>query len=217
MKIVVLCAGLLSSLAFAELDPELAAASPKNSSGLIIGGGLRFGQSYVAGGSTSKLGTLATVEIGYSARNDSWGRYELGLEIAGGQVAGRLDDDGKSNLALALLPATLIKAGYGWSLGSSVFMVAKVGAGIAMADATFKNSTGKFKSTDTMSGSALYGGVDVVVPMTSALDLVAGVSVTHYKFDVDELEHTSSKIKFDLNEEYLVNLIAAQAGVRVTF
>jgi hypothetical protein len=208
----------LSPAALAQLDPELAQTKVKNDNGMFVGFGARFGQSYSTDGSNPGMGVLATVEPGFISRRDSWARFELSAEVSGGTMSFTKDDSADTKVDVTTMPTVIAKAGYGWSLGESVFSVVKVGLGPSMATFEADADGFKYSSDGSLSGLAYLASLDAVFPISSMADLVGGLSVTHYSFDVSKVKLKDGGAKIDAPDESLmINMIGAQIGARVTF
>lgn len=205
-----------SSVAFADLDPELAGSQVKNESGPYLGFGLNAGQAYATGGSNPGLGFLLFAEPGYVSTRDSWGRIETSLELATGRLAFRRKNEFKEKATVNVALLALAKVGYGFSLGHSMFGVIKAGAGPVMATYESKlNDGAKFKS-DALTGIAGQLAYEIVMPQTDSFDMVGGVKLTYVSLDVDEGKLDGEKVSVE-DPALNMNLIMAFVGARLSF
>lgn len=202
-------------VAKAELDPELAQATSKNNNGLYLGLGARGGQAYGTGGSTPGLAAFATVEPGYVARRDSWGRVETSLELGTGALSFRRKNDAKTKVGMAVPVYALARVGYGWSLGDSLFSVIRLGAGPAFANYKEEENGESIESDGMVSGIAGQIAWDLIAPMGSSFDIIGGLALTHMAFDINDLEKDGQSISVD--RPVAVNMPTAYFGVRLQF
>lgn len=212
---IVVISWSLGTAAFAELDPELAAANNKNESGFYLGGGVLLGQAYKSGGSSPGVAALVLIEPGWTARRDSWNRLETSLEFGFGQLTFRKDGDGNPKVTMPLNGVVLAKLGYGWSLGDSLFNLIKIGVGPAIADYEAKADGSTVKSDGSLTGLVAMASYDLVVPMGSGFDITGGVRFTHMAFDLDDVKVDGQKAS--AGESVNLNIPAMTVGLRLTF
>jgi hypothetical protein len=179
-----------------------------NKSGVFLGGGLSFGQARPTAGGAPGMVFAAHFEPGYQVKTGSWSRVEVGADIFSGSASFK-NDDGKSQMQLGL--GLLVKAGYGYSLGSGMFGVMKIGLGPVMAK--YKGEfQGADVESDSVTGLATQLAYIMVFPVSSTLDFTGGFSYTHMQFNIDEVKAGSVKADFD---PVGLNLPQAELGLRV--
>lgn len=199
--------------------PELwkdSEVSSQNNRALFITGKVDFGQAYGTGGSTPGAAAMFHLEPGYIFPRGSWSRIEASLDLSSGLLKFRDRDVGKTRVIMPIGLLALVKFGYGYSLGKGVFGLFRVGAGPATAIYKGTNNVGVDSSSpDPIFGLAGYLGFDVVAPASELIDLVGGISVTHFQFDIDKL--TVGGVRQNIGAPLNINLIALGVGLRLKF
>ncbi|MCX6127829.1 MAG: hypothetical protein NTX25_02045 [Proteobacteria bacterium] len=132
MRFFKVCSALLiwlgSSLAMADEPVD------KNFGGPYAGGQMVLGQGFKVGKGSPGPAYLLGFDLGYGMKRDTWNRIELGLELDTGKASftdALPEGDLKVDLDIDLV--MMVKAGYGYSLGSNAFGVFRAGAGIVQA------------------------------------------------------------------------------------
>jgi len=205
----------VSSYALADLDPELAAASNKNESGFYVGAGLSLGQAYATGGSNPGVAGLFSVEPGYVASRDSWGRLEASIALGMGMLDFREKDAVSTKVDMDIKLFALAKIGYGWSLGSSMFGIFRAGVGPVIADYEGKANGVTAKSDGSLSGMAGMLGYDILMPVNDTMDIIGGLQLTHMAFDLDKVKVDGVPVNVD--EPINLNIPVIYIGTRFKF
>jgi hypothetical protein len=195
-------------------------ANPKNNSGGFIGAGLAIGQARTPdSGSTPATAFYAKVEPGYQIRTGSWNRVEVSADLSFGTLGFRLrDEDGGKVTAPTY--SLIARAGYGYSLGNTMFGLFKVGVGPVFTKLKFDGGSSggvpvaKYES-DALTGVAWQLGYLLVIPMTDSLDATAGFTWTQTQLDVGSVHGGGATQKVDRN--VLINQPLAEAGLRFRF
>jgi len=193
----------VSSVAYADLDPELAEVGTKNDGGFYVGTGVKFGQSYATGGSNPGLAYLLSIEPGYVAARDSWGRVEASLELSTGKYNFTRKDDLKTKVDMPIGFMALAKIGYGMSLGHDTFGVIRLGAG--PVGAKYKATYDGIDETtsETITGIAGQLRYDLIVGLSGLLDVVGGFEITHVAMETDDNEPLNLNVPmFDLGVRF---------------
>lgn len=196
---------------FLFLSPMVAQAQStdpvdKNVSGGYVGGQLTLGQAVKVGDTSPGTAYLVGVDVGYVMKRDTWNRIELGLEVATGKAEYRDKQYGAGvDFDLDLKLVTMLKAGYGYSLGDHAFGLFRVGVGIAQADLEGK-ANGATLDAGSASGTAAMIAYDVVFPASDALDFTVGASYRIMSFNFDDIQGNDGDVQ--------VNLPAIYAGAR---
>ncbi len=151
----------------------------------LIGG---FGQARsTEKGSTAGAGYVGGVDVGFIQNTTNFTRYSFGLEGLVGNLG--FKDDG-TTVDASLNYALIFKGTYGYRLGSSLMGEAKAGIGFGSADFESKNDEVTVKNEEAATGMIYVLGYDVIVPMSTNLELLAGFSWTHYSFDLGKVKAT---------------------------
>jgi len=206
---------ITSGYAMAELDPELAGASNQNESGFFVGAGMSLGQAYATGGSNPGVAGLFSVEPGYVASRDSWGRIEASIALGMGMLDYREKSSTSEKVDMDIKLFMLAKIGYGWSLGSSMFGIFRAGVGPVMADYTAKIGGVTHKSDGTLSGMAGMLGYDILMPVNDTMDIVGGLQLTHMTFDLGKTK--AGGVTSDIDEPINLNIPVIYIGTRFKF
>lgn len=193
-----------------EIKTTGISSNPDNDSGIFIGAGLGFGQGRSTEEGTSP-GTayFLKFEPGYQANRGTWGRIEFSGEVYSGKASFRSDDLGKLSASSFGL---MLHAGYGYSLGTKMFGVVRVGVGPVSAKFSAENKGVKY-TADSVSGLATQIGWLMVVPMSGSMDATGGISWTQTQYDVDTVKSGSVEYKLD-NSNVIVNQPAVEVGLR---
>ena len=150
----------------------------KNHSGLFLGGGGHFGQSFVAGGDADPGASFTLLgELGYIVKRDTWNRLEISGELGLGSHSFKAD--GAPKITIEDYTHTLAKFGYGYSLGDNIFGIFRVGAGMGFG--TYQ--LGNF-STDVSSVIGLIG-YDIVMPAGDHVDFIFGADWRSHNISPD--------------------------------
>ena len=181
---------LLSVLSILVFGQQLAAQSSdpvdKNEGGLFASAGLNLGQSTLAGGDDTPEAVMGFgAEIGYVVKRDTWGRLEFGLAVDSTDLAFKTKDSPATKVEFSAFPQLLIKAGYGYSLGSHAFGLFRVGVGIGNGEFSSTNS-GVTSSSDASSTITMLAW-DAVFPASDSMDLVIGISSKGYNVSPDDI------------------------------
>ena len=203
----------LSTLAFAELDPDLAVTKTKNPKTMFLGGQVGFGQSYMTTPSSPGIAYKASFEPGFILPRDSWNRLEISGELGFGRASYTLSNGGKDQVDAKMNFLALIKVGYGWSLGYDSFLVTRVGIGPTLASLSGETTGGITYNSSTQTGIAAMIGADLVAAMNDHIDLFGGLSVTRVNFHVSNVT-ASSGASLSYNESIQINMPMLQAGLR---
>lgn len=201
----------------ADNDPDIVQHDKK--SGMYVGAGLGFGQSRAAkGGTTPGVSFKGSIEPGYMRQFSSWSHMELSGEVFFGNTGFRKsgDDGYKASMPIGL--GILAKAGYGYSLGSSLKGIWKVGVGPVMA----KYSADAANDVEIESKGAVWGTAGHLafllgVPVSDAFDFTGGVELTHMAFDIGDLRVKSGgeTSTDDSGETVNLNVWQAVLGMRL--
>ncbi len=189
-------------------------AAPNNQNGFYLGANVGFGQGRTTESSSSPGTALFTrFEPGYQIGLSSWHRIELSGELLTGSTSFRNSSgnfSGKYNFDIQY--GFLAKIGYGYSLGTRLYGIAKVGAG-AMVGTLSTQANGETVKSDATTGNALFLGWSMIVPVSSAVDLTGGISLTHAQFDVGTLK--AGQASYQYGRSVLVNNPTIDLGVRL--
>ncbi len=174
--------------AFAELDPELAAASPKEVTGFFMGPKFGLGLAAPTESGSSGFAVSAGGGLGVNLSQGMWGVWQIGAELELGQArfrTGEGDITQKNELSNATFG---LRAGYGQKMGSDIFNLFSIGVGPSMANykATIDEVTAT--SPDMLSGYALGLAYDLVYRASEHFNLGFGYHIDHYSYDVDKLK-----------------------------
>ncbi|MBC7661480.1 MAG: hypothetical protein H7249_17425 [Chitinophagaceae bacterium] len=205
MKIYVV---LASVLLFSPVIAQAQTDDPvdKNVGGPYVGGQFVVGQGVKVGDSSPGVAYLIGADVGYVVKRDTWNRIELGLELSTGKASYK-DKDFKEDVDLNLNLVTMVKAGYGYSLGGHSFGVFRAGVGIAQASYDGKSDLGPKVNGGSSTGVATLLAWDAVIPASDALDFTFGVSWRTVNFNFKDLPNNQGS--------YQLNIPAVYAGARV--
>ncbi len=178
----------------------------KNVGGGFVGGQAVLGQARKVGDSSPAAAYLIGADLGYVMKRDSWNRLELGLELSTGQASYK-DKDFDIDVDIDLKLVTMLKAGYGYSLGDHAFGIFRVGVGIAQAQFDGKATHGLKIDGGSSSGVATMVAWDVVTPASDSLDFNFGVSFRMLNFNFKDLPGDTGSFQ--------LNIPAIYAGARV--
>lgn len=170
----------LMTLGTGALVATLAAPSAF-ASAPYVGWDLGFGQAYSTSGGSPGVAYNLKLEGGYIATLDTWSRVEIGLGFLSGGTTFRTDVNGKSvKSSTSLGPGALAKIGYGYAVADNLMTVWRLGAGMTSGILTSGDS-------DPESFVSPIGvvGMDLVMQTESSLDIIGGIELGHYAFDVD--------------------------------
>lgn len=158
--------------------------------------------------SSSGMGFGFNVEPGFVIQNNSWARYEIGLQVAYHSFDWKGDKDASSTIQpLSFMP----RFGFGFNLGDNLFGIVRFGFGLATGQATYKypSPVGSLK-TDSKNGFAFSTDYDVAYGKDK-LQFAGGLGVTHYKYSFSKRGSSDTDVILNLNH---INL---HGGVRLAF
>lgn len=178
----------------------------KNFGGGFVGGQVVLGQAIKVGDSSPGSAYMVGLDAGYVMKRDTWNRIELGLEIDTGKASYK-DKDFDTDVDLDLDLVTMIKAGYGYSLGDHAFGVFRLGVGIAQASFDGKTDSGVSVDGGSSSGVASMLAWDVVTPASDTVDFNFGVSFRMINFNFKDMPGDTGSFQ--------LNIPAIYAGARV--
>lgn len=178
----------------------------KNFGGGFVGGQLVLGQAIKVGDSSPGVAYMLGLDAGYVMRRDTWNRIELGLEIDSGKASYK-DKDFDTDVDIDLNLVTMVKAGYGYSLGDHAFGVLRLGVGIAQASFDGKTDSGVKVDGGSSSGVASMIAWDVVAPASDTVDFNFGISWRMLNFNFKDMPGDSGSFQ--------LNIPAIYAGARV--
>lgn len=188
-----LCLGLAAP-AFGQRDPV-----DRNYSGAILGGGLYFGQGMPVGDGSSGMAWFSFLEVGFGRAADTWNRFEGSLELSTGSVKFSPEVNGqKIKYTYDVTMQVLAKGGYGYSLGSHVFGMFRLGAGTAFGEVEADGFAGDVDATSFVGQL----GWDVIVPMADRLYLDGGLN---WRF---------MTVNPDKGQDFQVNIPLIKIGMR---
>jgi hypothetical protein len=196
--------GLLLALGFLSFSTgTLAQSEPvdKNVGGPFLGGQLVFGQGVKVGDASPGPAWLMLADVGYGIKRDTWNRIELGLELGTGAATFDDNDNGGVKVDLDLKMVSMIKAGYGYSLGDHAFGILRVGIGMAQAE--YEGTLGNQQSTDDATGTAAMVAWDAVFPASPTVEFLFGASFRVMNFN------------FDRVDDFQLNIPSLYGGTRV--
>lgn len=184
----------LAAPAFSQRDPV-----DRNYSGALLGGGLYFGQAMPVGEGSSGMAWFAYMEAGFGRAADTWNRFEGSLELATGSVKFSPEVNGvKVKNTYDVTMQIMAKGGYGYSLGSHVFSMFRLGAGTAFGEIEADGFAG---SVDANSFVGQLGW-DVIVPMADRMYLDGGLN---WRF---------MTVNPDKGKDFQVNIPLVKIGMR---
>lgn len=196
-----------------EVPLETPNSTPNNQNGPFLGAGLSLGQARTTEADSSpSVATFYRIEPGYQIGTNSWNRIEISADILTGSLGFRQSHgnlSGKHQLNLDI--GFLAKFGYGYSLGNKMFAVAKFGAGALTGNLTATANSQTVKS-DSITGTALLLGWNMVVPISTSLDFNGGLSLLHTQFDIGSLK--SGPAVYDYGRSLVLNIPSIDLGLR---
>jgi hypothetical protein len=197
-----------------QLQTTGVSSNPANDSGVFLGAGLGFGQARTTEpGSSPGFTVLGSFEPGYQINRGTWSRVELSGQFMTGRMQFRNKTDLGGKTTMGLNFGALAKVGYGYSLGSKMFGIARVGVGPVQA--TWKGDIGSdtYESSSALNGIATLVAWQIVAPVSDSLDLTGGISFMHMEFDLGKIKSGGSTINQD--RPVIVNVPQAELGLRV--
>lgn len=205
MKIRVVLASVMllcPFIAHAQSDDPV----DKNVGGPYVGAQFVVGQAIKVGDSSPGVAYLVGADVGYVVKRDTWNRLELGLELSTGKASFK-DKDFDRDVDIDLNLVSMVKAGYGYSLGGHSFGVFRAGVGIAQASYDSSLDVGGKLDGGDSTGIAALLAWDAVVPASDTLDFTFGLSYRILSFNFKDLPNDDGSFQ--------MNIPAAYAGVRV--
>lgn len=204
-----LLAGLTTSVWAEEYrppsSPEIYAKEPMEppmglpTSHFFADGGFSIGQSRQVGRGSPRASYLGSAEFGYTKYSGVWSRVEPSLQLFTGAI-------GSGDAKMAVPVGGLVKIGYGYSLGSRMFGIWRLGAGGALADFDYSDSDGNaFKSKSLTLGTAIHLGFDLAIPVTQSFEILIGLGITQFSFGIGDVTTPSGKTQ-KLNQAVTVNV-----------
>jgi hypothetical protein len=199
-----------------ELNDSGVAPNPANDSAVFLGGGLSFGQARPTEGSSSPgMAYLLRFEPGYQVKTGSWNRLELSAEFLYGQLGFRLNSDRLDGAVRVPLDfGMLAKLGYGYSLGSGIMALARIGVGPLVAHVK-ADVDGIGAQTTSTTGIAAQLGWMLALPLGDHLDATGGLSLTHTEFDVGRFK--GDGVAYNYGRTVIANVPALDLGLRYRF
>jgi len=201
------------------VDPDI--VEPKRHSGAFVGLGAAFGQARSTDGGSGDVSFRVGIEPGFQMGTGSWSRLEVGAELYSGRIgfrAGTGDESYKAKMPIGL--GLMPKIGYGYSLGSDLYAVWKLGVGPVMAKFSGDRTDGaELEADDTLWGIAGQIGAQLAFPATDMLAFMIGLDLTHYQFDLGTLKvraDGASETKVE-GRSVIVNATNASVGMRMKF
>ena len=173
-----------------EIAKQKTEKGEDSKNGVFIEPAAGFGQSYSTEGGSPNLSYNLGCEVGYLAQTTSWRRLEAGGEFFMGRVAYQLSSDNKDKVNMVIPTGILAKLGYGYSLGTNLYGVWKLGVGPVMADYKTEGSQYDVEAKDKMWGFAGQIALLLVMPMTDSLFITTGIKWTYYSFDLSDVKVT---------------------------
>lgn len=194
-----------------DVSPNLA-----NHSALFLGTGLTFGQTRSTERAASPGSTyLLHVEPGYQVSTGSWNRLELSADFFYGQLNFRMNTEKlDGSLAVPIEFGMLAKLGYGYSLGSDIMAMARVGVGPVVGKVKGEVE-GTAVQTGTSTGIGAFLGWGMAMPIKGSWDATGGVSLTHVELDVGRLR--GDGVSYNYGRTVVVNVPALDLGLRYRF
>lgn len=199
-----------------ELDESEVLPNAANLTSPFLGGGVTFGQARpTEGDSSPSLAYLLRFEPGYQVRTGSWNRLELSAEFLYGQLGFRTRTDRlQGGVRIPIDFGMLAKLGYGYSLGSGLMAMAKVGVGPLVGRVEGSVDDISVRSSSTPGIGAQLGWL-LALPLGDHVDATGGVSLTHMEFDVGRLK--GDGISYNYGRTVVANVPALDLGVRYRF
>lgn len=190
--------------------------NPANHSALFLGTGLTFGQTRSTERSSNPGVTyLLHLEPGYQVSTGSWNRLELSADFLYGQLSFRMNSEKLAgNLAVPIEFGMLAKLGYGYSLGSDIMAMARVGVGPVVGKVKGEVD-GTAVQTGTSTGIGAFLGWGMAMPIKGSWDLTGGASLTHVELDVGRLR--GDGVSYNYGRTVVVNVPALDLGLRYRF
>jgi hypothetical protein len=206
--------GGFSEIARAELDPELAELSSYsvNRPSIVVGGGVGFGQSQGAGGLSSGISSQGWVQFGFMAPRGSWNRVEGNLWLAKGSLSFKSENEQTHEVDGELIG--MARFGYGYSLGNLVYGVLKVGVGPFWANYIRKEQDITLKTSESFVGLVGMFGWEAQFPFGENFELLGGVELQHYQFDVGDLL-AQGQLVSGTSESFNINALSCSVGLNV--
>jgi len=193
-----------------EDKPEYQVKFADHGGHMFLGGIGSFGMTSTSKSDAGGVGFRFGGTVGYEKPLSTWSRISLAGDLFIGNASFK-DTNAKSQVLVGL--GALGKFGYGYSLGSSMFGYWTLGIGPALTKfSSTQDVTGlKAESTGTNLGFMFQLGFEAVIPMTSMLDVVGGVTHTRIGVDTGDVKVsgvTTSGTSFSLG------FTEAQVGIR---
>lgn len=191
-------------------------ANPHNESGLYLGAGMLFGQGRTTEPSASTgVAAFGKADIGYQVHRGSWNRLEAGVELLSGTVSYSLaaSPKGGGDATTTVNVAVLAKAAYGYSLGTKIYGLLTGGLGPAYGKFALDDAIAGKLASDTKMGLAWQLGWEVVAPISDALDLTGGLSLTQINFNISSLSAGSATYPYSRN--VIATVPAVDLGLRL--
>ena len=222
--LIVFVVGFLSAPLFADyvefVDEETAKekaakGETPSESGVYLEPGLAFGQSYTTEGDGSPiLSYNLGVDAGYFMQTSSWRRLEAGGEFFTGKVGYRTTSENGLKVNMVIPMGIMAKMGYGYSLGSKLYGLWKVGIGPVNADFKAEGKNG----VDYSAKNKLWGfggkiALMLLMPVSDKFYFTTGLSFTRLTFDVGDLETGNTAVRY--GKAVNLNVLEARLGMRL--
>jgi len=200
-----------------EIQTHGIEANPANDSGMFLGGGVMFGQTYSSEPrSSAGLAYFLNIEPGYQARTGSWNRLEVSGDFLFGHVDVRTPAEVLGKVSIPLAYGFLARLGYGYSIGNHSFGMLRIGVGPMLGKLEAHTGGVRVESDSSISGLAAQLAWEMVGPINDTLDWTGGLSLTHMQFDVGKVQE-SGGASYDVSRDLVLNVPTAQIGLRVRF
>jgi hypothetical protein len=214
-QVVLLASALTASVAFAELDPELATASRSatNDSGIFVSGHVWLGQSQAVEISRPGLAAIVGGEIGYSLAQDSWARLQGGAFVGTGMLNFKSKNSPRESQTVSIGLMPILRGGYGYSLGNAAMMLWRAGFGGFIGHYQTEISDVEYKTSSIFPGLVGQLGGELLMSASSWFEVIIGIDFTHYSFEVDEIEGGGNKLEVD--RSFNINSPTVNLGLKM--
>lgn len=189
-------------------SPELYEKEPvegpaaKIRSKIYAGFNLGIGQSQSAGQRGARSAYLLNPKLGYNKVLSTWSLLDVDFSLIGGEF-GYSKADVRANYG------TMLRVGYGYSLGNRLFGVWKVGVGLFNADYTWRENGYKAKG---QMGTLLQGAFEVLFPLSSVVAVTGGAQWNHFLLSISDVKGGGQTFAVDRDEHF--NVFLADVGIR---
>lgn len=219
--------GLLSAPLFADyvefVDEKISKEKAEkgespSESGVYLEPGAAFGQSYTTEGDGSPiLSYNLGIDAGYFVQTSSWRRLEAGGELFTGKVGYRTTGTHGIKANMVIPMGIMAKLGYGYSLGSKLYGLWKVGVGPVGTNFKADDGDNTLSSKSTLWGFGGKIALMLLMPVSDKFQVTTGLSFTRLTFDIGDLKaegpYVNGTVKY--GKAVNLNVLEARLGMRL--